>query len=225
MKTANFSSAILFILFTAFAWTASAKEMTLNLTKQDVSCFGRKDGALTLNITGGVAPYAIVWNTGETTASLSGLSKGAYSVTVTDAKGLKAEAQSVIEMPKPLMLYYDMDEATFVDALNGSMNAKIVGGTPWSAEKAPFYFIRLNGNANFTDPTSMTDGVYAMTVEDAQGCKLNVKVNADFEVLGEQAQISENPEMNANYGSIHFMLNTPQHSNVNNTVTMDLGKL
>jgi hypothetical protein len=225
MKTTLFSSALFVILFTAFAWTASAKEMTLNLTKQDVSCFGRKDGAVTVNISGGVAPYNIVWNTGETTASLTGLSKGAYSVKVTDAKGLIAEAQSLIEMPKPLMLYYEMAEATFVDALNGSMNAKIVGGTPWSADKMPFYFIRLNGNANFPDPVAMTDGVYALTVEDANGCKLNVKINADFEIQGEKAQFSENPEINSAYGSIHFMLNAPQHSNMNNEVPMDLGKL
>ncbi|MEN9400593.1 MAG: hypothetical protein RL632_1696 [Bacteroidota bacterium] len=225
MKTTHFSSALLFILFTAFAWTASAKEMELNLTKQDVSCFGRKDGSVTVNISGGVAPYTIVWNTGETSATLTGLSKGAYTVKVTDAKGLIAEAQSQIDMPKPLMLYYEMDEATFVDALSGTMNAKIVGGTPWSADKAPFYFIRLNGNANFTDPTSMTDGVYAMTVEDAKGCKLNVKINADFEIQGEKPQISENPEINASYGTIHFLLNAPQHSQNNNAVPLDLGQL
>jgi hypothetical protein len=71
----------------------------------------------------------------------------------------------------------------------------------------------------------MTDGVYAMTVEDAKGCKLNVKINADFEVQGEKPQISENPEINPSYGSIHFLLNAPQHSHINNAVPLDLGQL
>ena len=45
------------------------------------------DGSVEANVTGGVAPYTYLWNTGATTAEITGLSGGTYSVTVTDAEG------------------------------------------------------------------------------------------------------------------------------------------
>lgn len=45
------------------------------------------DGSVTANVSGGTADYSYSWNNGETTASLTGLAVGVYTVTVTDANG------------------------------------------------------------------------------------------------------------------------------------------
>ncbi|MDP4999359.1 MAG: T9SS type A sorting domain-containing protein [Saprospiraceae bacterium] len=45
------------------------------------------DGELEVQVTGGTAPFDYLWNTGDTTAQLSGLAGGTYSVTVTDDNG------------------------------------------------------------------------------------------------------------------------------------------
>lgn len=45
-------------------------------------------GAIALDaVTGGVAPYTYLWSNGETTASLTDLAEGTYTVTVTDDEG------------------------------------------------------------------------------------------------------------------------------------------
>jgi len=45
------------------------------------------DGTATANPIGGTAPYGYLWNTGATSASISGLCPGTYCVTITDANG------------------------------------------------------------------------------------------------------------------------------------------
>lgn len=45
------------------------------------------NGSINLSISGGTSPYTYVWSNGATTKDISGLSPGAYSVTITDNKG------------------------------------------------------------------------------------------------------------------------------------------
>ena len=61
-------------------------ELAANLTATDVSCAGAADGAVNLEIIGGVAPFNFAWSNGATTQDISALSGGNYSVTITDAK-------------------------------------------------------------------------------------------------------------------------------------------
>jgi uncharacterized repeat protein (TIGR01451 family) len=49
-------------------------------------------GVLYANASGGVGPYTYDWSTGETTATISGVTPGSYSVTVTDALSNQATA-------------------------------------------------------------------------------------------------------------------------------------
>jgi len=48
------------------------------------TCESGSDGRLVLVVTGGTAPYLYTWSNGETTATISSLASGAYTVTVTD---------------------------------------------------------------------------------------------------------------------------------------------
>lgn len=51
------------------------------------TCAGDLNGAVTANITGGTSPYSIEWNTGSTAATLSDITTGEYTISVTDQKG------------------------------------------------------------------------------------------------------------------------------------------
>ncbi len=54
---------------------------------------GAASGVLEAEIIGGVPPYSIAWSTGSTTAVITGLLPGTYSVTVTDNEGTQVSAQ------------------------------------------------------------------------------------------------------------------------------------
>ena len=51
----------------------------------NASCPGTNNGAISLTVAGGTAPYSFLWSNGATTQNISGLAAGDYMVTVTDA--------------------------------------------------------------------------------------------------------------------------------------------
>ncbi|MEZ4793371.1 MAG: hypothetical protein R2783_07900 [Gelidibacter sp.] len=63
----------------------------------NATSIGASDGSLSVSVTGGTPPYEYLWSpNGETTSSISGLSPGLYSVTVTDSNGCEATAEFII---------------------------------------------------------------------------------------------------------------------------------
>ena len=51
----------------------------------DVSCPGRSNGAIDINVTGGSGHYTFLWSSGQMTQNITGIPAGSYTVTVTDA--------------------------------------------------------------------------------------------------------------------------------------------
>ena len=58
---------------------------------------GMDDGQIILLPDGGVGPFDIMWNTGESTDTLSNLAPGEYSVTITDRGGCSASFTFLLE--------------------------------------------------------------------------------------------------------------------------------
>jgi len=71
--------------------TQSGNSLTASCSGTNVSCSGNgSDGSVSVSANGGTPSYSYLWNNGATTASVSNLSAGIYSVTVTDAGGCSA---------------------------------------------------------------------------------------------------------------------------------------
>ena len=73
----------------------------INLTtaSTDVTEMDGTDGTASVSPDGGTEPYTYEWSNGATTAEVSGLAAGTYTVTVTDANGCKSTATVMIESP------------------------------------------------------------------------------------------------------------------------------
>ncbi|HRI59957.1 MAG TPA: T9SS type A sorting domain-containing protein, partial [Saprospiraceae bacterium] len=60
---------------------------TANISTVNVSCPESSDGQATVTINGGTLPYEYTWSNGDSTATITNLSIGVYSVSVVDADG------------------------------------------------------------------------------------------------------------------------------------------
>ncbi|SDD26532.1 T9SS type A sorting domain-containing protein, partial [Williamwhitmania taraxaci] len=69
---------------------------------KDAHCFGYNDAFLKAEGHGGVGNYAYQWSTGETTALISNLYKGAYSLTLSDANKCVTNESFTINEPEKL---------------------------------------------------------------------------------------------------------------------------
>ena len=68
---------------------------TAEASSTDTTC-GEDNGTSTAIAMGGTAPYTYAWSNGDTSASISGLSAGSYTVTITDAAGCSATATASV---------------------------------------------------------------------------------------------------------------------------------
>lgn len=75
----------------------------------EISCYGLCDGSLSITPAGGLAPYTYLWNTNDTTATISGLCPGVYTVTVTAVNNVSAFAATTISQPPAMNLVVSPD--------------------------------------------------------------------------------------------------------------------
>lgn len=141
--------------------------MTLESSARNVSCAGASDGAVSLSISNGSAPFTYRWSTGDTTARLNTLPGGiiSFSVTVTDASGCSASlSQSLlVEEPAPLAVATNIRNASCFTASDGSIDLTVSGGT------APFHYLWSTGSHQ-PSIAGLIAGTYTVTVTDANNC-------------------------------------------------------
>ncbi len=71
---------------TASASVADNSNVNVTFSSQNPSG-GNNNGSITANASGGSTPYTYLWSNGGTTAQISGLAAGTYTVTITDGNG------------------------------------------------------------------------------------------------------------------------------------------
>lgn len=128
-----------------------------------VSCNGGSDGQAELSASGGVSPYSYLWNTGDNTASVSGLPAGNYTVTVTDGNNCTASANVSISQPSALALSTGSADVSCNGANDGSIELTVNGGT------SPFTYLWSNGSVQ-AQLSGLSPQSYSVTVTDNNNC-------------------------------------------------------
>lgn len=97
----------------------------------DLSCPGSEDGALSAQVSGGVAPYSFSWNHDLSNASAfaTSLSAGKYVITVTDANGAEALDSLILREPDTLRIIVDNIKPACADQVDGAILLSGIGGT------------------------------------------------------------------------------------------------
>jgi len=145
-----------------------------------ISCFGASDGAINIEITGGVPEYTYSWTgpNGFTadTQDVSGLPTGIYSVTITDAAGCTLTDTYTLLQPEPLSLVV-VGEVDLLcsGAETGSAEVFASGGcTP--------YFYSWSHDPILDAPIALNlgSGIYTVSISDVNGCTIEGSVEIEI---------------------------------------------
>jgi len=145
-------------------------EFYINPTHTDVTCFGAKNGSVSLNINGGEAPVKVLWSDDPKAGNVrNNLGPGSYSVTLSDKSDCRFSATIEILEPKQIVLNPAITDAFDCDNPNsGAISLTVAGGTQ------PYIYVWSNG-ATTDELTNIPAGDYLITVTDARGCSLTEK--------------------------------------------------
>ncbi|TND03914.1 MAG: hypothetical protein FD123_3873, partial [Bacteroidetes bacterium] len=172
---------------TAGTWTCTVTDanscvatQTFNITQPgalvvspasqtNVACFGGSNGAASVTVSGGTTSYSYNWTpgnpTGDGTASVTGLTAGTWTCTVTDANSCVATRTFNITQPPALTASISSQvNVTCNGACNGSVALIVTGGTP------AYTYLWSPGGQTTSSISGLCAGVYSCTITDANGC-------------------------------------------------------
>ncbi|MDX8337600.1 Ig-like domain-containing protein [Draconibacterium sp. IB214405] len=145
----------------------------------NVLCYGDSTGSISINVSGGVEPYAYLWSNGATTPNITGLTAGTYTVTITDALtdtlGCKATLDVTIEQPDELQIALDTIIHVLVTGEStGSIEVSVNGGTEGTGYKYEW----TNETGDVVDSTqnlyNQPAGEYTLMVWDTYDCSTTI---------------------------------------------------
>ncbi len=149
--------------------TANVTENILPLTvtiKQTgkVLCAGTPGATLETLVKGGKGPYTYAWSNAGSGATLSSVAEGTYTVNVSDATGLKGQAEWKVTGPEKLTAEATNLRAATNDRISdGKGNVEVKGGTP------PYMYKWTSGETT-AQATKLPLGAGTVEVTDANGC-------------------------------------------------------
>jgi hypothetical protein len=143
----------------------------------NVLCNGGNSGSITAAVTGGTKPYTYVWSNGTTTTTatssiitntLSGLTAGTYTCTVSDKYGCSNTA-TVQTLTEPTAFSSTTASTQVTCTVGGTASVTVSGGTPG-------YTYLWTSGATTDTATGLGTGTYTVTVTDANSCTYNTSV-------------------------------------------------
>lgn len=151
--------------------------LDVTITSENSTSFCSPNGTATASASEGIPPYSYLWSNGETSATVTNLDAGTYTVTVTDSNSDTGSAAVVITNVDPIDPNASATSETSSDADDGTATSAPTGGT------GTYTFSWSNGESTSTI-TGLAPGSYTVTVTDEEGCtaEQSVIVNA-FECL------------------------------------------
>ncbi|MBI5219271.1 MAG: gliding motility-associated C-terminal domain-containing protein [Bacteroidia bacterium] len=154
------------------------------------SCYGGSNGSAIISASGGIPPYTYSWSSNPSwnQPSISTLSTGVSTVTVTDANGCYAAQNITLTEPQRLSVTPSADPTICLGS-SATLSVTAMGGTP------P-YFYHWNNNETTSSITvsPATTTLYNCYVTDANNCMSGVQIITVniFPHVSLQAMVFEN---------------------------------
>ncbi|MEZ4934251.1 MAG: HYR domain-containing protein [Saprospiraceae bacterium] len=139
--------------------------LTSSISATHVNCFGDSTGTATVVLENATLPFSFIWSNGDTTATISNLPAGTYSVIANDSTLCKNELTVVVNEPTPIQITELFHEN--VDC-QGEENGFVIVGVNGGVQ--PYSFLWSNGDVT---PVSngLGTGLAELVVTDGNGCE------------------------------------------------------
>ena len=145
----------------------------LSITRTDFSdplCNLSSDGWIQVSVAGGLTSYSYLWNNGQTTSRATGLSKGIYTVVVTDGGLCTATNSWSVTAPAALTITPVVTHVKCEGEISGKIDLTVNGGTTdykylWSNNVPGGLAQRTSAHI-----TGLAASTYTVTITDAHTC-------------------------------------------------------
>jgi hypothetical protein len=117
-----------------------------------------------VTINGGTPSYTYSWSTGGTSTSISGLTAGTYTVTISDANSCSGTASAIVANSSSLVSTKASSDVTCFGGSNGTASVNVTSGTP-------NYTYLWSNLANTAAVSNLSAGNYFVTITDGSNCQ------------------------------------------------------
>ncbi|MDR0196399.1 MAG: SprB repeat-containing protein [Myroides sp.] len=161
---------------------------------EPLKCHNESTAAISLQVSGGVAPYTYKWSHGATTSSLKNLKAGVYRVEVIDALGCGFIKEYTIANPQEFKFSLGED-VTLCEAQTLPLDISI------KDKGAKYKWTSTNGFSSNSAKVELKEaGIYTATIMTSQGCiatsqieikRMNIQINSEFLITTQAYQSEE----------------------------------
>ena len=146
------------------------------IIKTDIDCYGNENGSISVINEPNSTSY--LWSNGSTSNSITNLSSGNYSVTITSIDSCILTSFFTINEPTPISIINNINNVSCSGGSDGSVQVNINGGIPnYTINFPPYNQQLINGINSFSTPSVLSVGTYYLSVIDSNGCSINDSVN------------------------------------------------
>ena len=144
--------------------------ITSSATGDTLLCHGDSTGTATVNGFNGSLGYTYLWSTGDTTQTITNLTAGTYTVTVTDSINTICTSVSEVTIvgPPAINITATITSTTIIGGSDGSIDITVTGGTPG------YTYIWTDSTGVVVDTTQdltgLMEGCYTVIITDMNNC-------------------------------------------------------
>lgn len=134
-----------------------------------ITCHGDSTGEIALTVNGGTGTYTYLWSTGATTSTLTNLSAGSYTASITDGNGCMTSTNISLIDPAPIpapdiraldTIVCEGEDIQLISFTSANQH-NWTGPNGWTGQ-GQFQIIPISGTVH--------DGVYSLYTENNNGC-------------------------------------------------------
>ena len=177
-------------------------KIEITATTTPIICYGGNDASINIVVSGGVAPYQILWSNLGSGTFQDNLSAGDYIITVTDA--LNCTKKLKVNIPEAPIFTVNpvVKNISCHGANDGSIALNFVGGIP------PINLSWSDGSNAGTTRNNLKPGTYSVTIIDGKPCTISKKfVILEPQLLVVSANLTNAFDCdNANSGAINLLV-------------------